>query len=90
MAGETGLPALTSLDNMAASWRAPADPWNALTLEWQVSSPPPIFNFDRIRTVVGCPYDYGVPGAMHRVFGHHTPSADERQPTGAVATTAEE
>ena len=35
---------------MVASWRggprAAANPWRALTLEWQVSSPPPIFNFD--------------------------------------------
>ena len=25
------------------------NPWGALTLEWQVSSPPPIFNFDARR-----------------------------------------
>ena len=25
---------------------AGANPWGAMTLEWQVSSPPPIFNFD--------------------------------------------
>jgi cytochrome c oxidase subunit 1 len=39
-----------------------------LTLEWQVSSPPPIFNFDEIPQVVGNPYEYGVPGARHAVF----------------------
>ena len=57
---------------MVASWRggprAVANPWRALTLEWQVSSPPPIFNFDAIPTVVGGPYEYGVPGAVHGVF----------------------
>ena len=57
---------------MVASWRggprAAANPWRALTLEWQVSSPPPIFNFDTIPTVVGGPYEYGVPGAVHGVF----------------------
>ena len=57
---------------MIASWRggprAVANPWRALTLEWQVSSPPPIFNFDAIPTVVGGPYEYGVPGAVHGVF----------------------
>ena len=45
-----------------------ANPWRALTLEWQVSSPPPIFNFDAIPTVVGGPYEYGVPGAVHGIF----------------------
>jgi cytochrome c oxidase subunit 1 len=48
--------------------RAPANPWRAMTLEWQVSSPPPIFNFDEIPQVVGGPYEYGVPGARHAVF----------------------
>src|SRR6476620_8194122 len=60
------------LYNMISSWRfgppAPANPWNAHTIEWQVSSPPPIFNFDELPTVVGGPYEYGVPGARHAVF----------------------
>jgi len=58
--------------NMVASWRsgprAVGNPWRAHTLEWQVSSPPPLFNFDHIPTVVGGPYEYGVPGAQHGVF----------------------
>src|SRR4051812_2554161 len=45
-----GLSTLLFVYNMVTSWRggvrAPANPWKALTLEWQVSSPPPIFNFD--------------------------------------------
>jgi cytochrome c oxidase subunit 1 len=55
-----------------SSWRggpkAEANPWRALTIEWQVSSPPPVFNFDAIPTVVGGPYEYGVPGALHAIF----------------------
>jgi len=67
-----GLVSLVFVYNMIASWRggprASANPWRALTLEWQVSSPPPIFNFDHLPTVVGGPYEYGVPGAVHGVF----------------------
>jgi hypothetical protein len=35
---------------------------------WQVSSPPPIFNFGEIPQVVGGPCEYGVPGARHAVL----------------------
>ncbi len=69
----TGLSTLVFAYNMVASWRsgprAEANPWRSLTLEWQVSSPPPVFNFDEIPTIVGGPYEYGVPGAVHGVFG---------------------
>jgi len=58
--------------NMIVSWArgapAPSNPWRAMTLEWQVSSPPPIFNFDEIPQVVGNPYEYGVPGAKHAIL----------------------
>jgi cytochrome c oxidase subunit 1 len=67
-----GLSTLVFVYNMVTSWargpRAASNPWRALTLEWQVSSPPPIFNFDALPTVVGGPYEYGVPGAVHGVF----------------------
>jgi cytochrome c oxidase subunit I len=79
-----GLSSLLFLYNIIASWRggprAAANPWRALTLEWQVSSPPPIFNFDSVPTVVGGPYEYGVPGAVHGVFKG---GAEVPQPAGA-------
>ena len=70
---------LIFLYNMIASWRhgpaAEGNPWRAHSIEWQVSSPPPIFNFDEIPTVVGGPYEYGVPGAVHAVFKEKQPAA---------------
>jgi cytochrome c oxidase subunit I len=85
-----GASTLIFVYNMVASWRggprAPGNPWRGLTLEWQVSSPPPIFNFDAVPTVVGGPYEYGVPGAVHGIFKSPTeaaPSSSVPVPVGA-------
>ena len=68
-----GAAQLVFLYNMVVSWRfgprAPANPWRGRTIEWQLPSPPPRFNFDRIPRVVGSPYEYGVPGAIHALLG---------------------
>jgi cytochrome c oxidase subunit 1 len=67
-----GASVLVFLYNMITSMRngepAPSNPWRAMTLEWQVSSPPPVFNFTEIPQVVGSPYEYGVPGAQHAIL----------------------
>jgi cytochrome c oxidase subunit 1 len=84
-----GASTLVFLYNLLVSWRrgapAPGNPWRALTLEWQVSSPPPIFNFDQIPQVVGSPYEYGVRGARHAVLnGKPTTTAGEPAPLEAI------
>ena len=81
-----GASTIVFLYNIITSWRtgapAPWNPWRALTLEWQVSSPPPIFNFDEIPQVVGGPYEYGVPGARHAVMSSLEAAELQEVPTG--------
>src|SRR5882762_586205 len=63
-----GASTLIFLYNVVTSWRggpiSVANPWRGMTLEWQVSSPPPIFNFDKVPTVGGGPYEYGARDAV--------------------------
>jgi len=40
---------------------APSNPWQANTLEWTVSSPPPHENFHKVPTVYRGPYEYSSP-----------------------------
>jgi cytochrome c oxidase subunit I len=42
---------------------AATNPWHSRSLEWQVATPPPVHNFDRIPIVTAGPYEYGVPDA---------------------------
>jgi cytochrome c oxidase subunit 1 len=46
--------------------RLPAEtnPWRSRSLEWQVATPVPVHNFDRIPVVTAGPYEYGVPNAL--------------------------
>jgi cytochrome c oxidase subunit 1 len=84
-----GASTVVFLYNMIVSWRrgpiAPSNPWRALTLEWQVSSPPPVFNFDEIPQVVGSPYEYGTRGARHAVLnGKSTETGKAPEPVEAI------
>ncbi len=89
-----GLSTLVFLYNVISSWRggprAPANPWRSLTLEWQVSSPPPIFNFDSVPTVVGGPYEYGVPGAVHGIFKPATEETTTQPPVPVASASSRE
>ena len=40
--------------------KAPRNPWRALTLEWQTSSPPIVENFEEEPVLWAGPYDYGI------------------------------
>jgi cytochrome c oxidase subunit 1 len=42
--------------------KAPNNPWNANTLEWSTTSPPPHGNFKTLPTVYRGAYEYSVPG----------------------------
>ncbi|HSO94343.1 MAG TPA: cbb3-type cytochrome c oxidase subunit I [Candidatus Dormibacteraeota bacterium] len=39
------------------------NPWHARSLEWQIPTPVPAHNFERVPVIVGGPYDYGMPDA---------------------------
>jgi cytochrome c oxidase subunit 1 len=61
-----GLSMLIFLGNFVYSLvfaRVPAaqNPWSSRSLEWQLPSPVPVHNFDRIPVITGEPYAYGEP-----------------------------
>jgi cytochrome c oxidase subunit 1 len=59
-----GVSTVPFIINAVWSWwkgpKAPANPWEALTLEWMTSSPPPIENFIVDPVLRTGPYDYGM------------------------------
>jgi cytochrome c oxidase subunit 1 len=64
-----GIAVLPFLYNMLVSWargkQAGPNPWKALSLEWQTSSPPPAHNFDAPPQVSAGPYEFGAhPGEV--------------------------
>jgi cytochrome c oxidase subunit I len=58
-----GMSTLPFIFNMLISWidgeKAPANPWRAIGLEWTISSPPPVENFEEIPVITCEPYGYG-------------------------------
>ena len=86
-----GAAQLVFIYNVVVSWKygpkAGPNPWRAKTIEWQVSSPPPVFNFDEIPRVVGGPYEFGVPGARHAIM-HSDEGAEVTEPEPATVGAA--
>ncbi|XGV97646.1 MAG: cytochrome c oxidase subunit I [Leptolyngbya sp. BL-A-14] len=58
-----GMSTLPFIVNIVSCWirgrKAPSNPWRATGLEWTISSPPPIENFEEIPVVTAPPYGYG-------------------------------
>lgn len=55
--------------------KAEDNPWGAVTLEWQTSSPPPHGNWGKeLPTVYRWAYDYNAPGAPEEFLPQTTPS----------------
>lgn len=78
-----GISFVVALWNVAYSWvkgeKAPENPWQAKTLEWQTSSPPPANNFIDIPQVKDGFYGYGDAGPEIPLFVSDTERALERR-----------
>ena len=85
-----GLSFLPWVYNMLNSWirgpKAPDNPWDAKTLEWQTTSPPPLENFEDFPTVTGDAYGYGDDQVVHAEYGRRK---DEGPNSGHHAAPAE-
>ena len=65
--------------------RAGHNPWNARTLEWQIASPMPYYNFKNVPVVYHAPYDFSEPlpysGLEEELVGT-TAEGESIQPAG--------
>jgi cytochrome c oxidase subunit 1 len=59
--------------SLVAGAPAPANPWQANTLEWATASPPPHGNFTTVPHVHRDPYEYSVPGRPTDWAPQHSP-----------------
>jgi cytochrome c oxidase subunit I len=64
--------------SLFAGKRATDNPWQANTLEWGTSSPPPHGNFAQAPTVYRDPYEYSVPGMTEDYLPQYTPAPAPR------------
>ncbi|MDY6803087.1 MAG: cytochrome c oxidase subunit I [Cyanobacteriota bacterium] len=58
-----GMSTLPFILNIIGSWvqgeKAPSNPWRAIGLEWLISSPPTVENYEELPVVIAEPYGYG-------------------------------
>jgi cytochrome c oxidase subunit 1 len=75
--------AINLIWSMVAGKKAPLNPWNANTLEWSASSPPPHLNWGpRVPTVYRGPYEYSSPESRDDFLPQWQP-ATSGAPAGA-------
>ncbi|MGO9456536.1 MAG: cbb3-type cytochrome c oxidase subunit I [Acidimicrobiales bacterium] len=83
---------LLELYVIVSSWRSgrPAgrNPWHAKSLEWQVATPVPLYNFDVLPVVTSDPYGYGEPPAPPAESELPPLPEEEPVPVGTSADTS--
>ncbi len=72
------------LYSLAFGPKAADNPWNANTLEWQTTSPPPYYNFARIPTVYHAAYEYSIPEATEDYLPQTRPRPVEAGPLDPI------
>jgi len=70
--------------SLFAGPKAEANPWRSNTLEWQTSSPPRHYNFERIPTVYHAAYEYSIPGVEADYLPQTEPTPQEAEPLDPV------
>ncbi len=82
-----------------AGKKAEKNPWEVGTLEWELSSPPPVHNFDVIPTVVRGPHEFNNPEYVKKLGrdwisqteplpGEEPSAHEEAEEGGAAAASA--
>ena len=77
LAGSTLILLISMAHSLLRGKKAPSNPWNARTLEWQTTSPPAYYNFKTIPAVLKNPYEFGEPlpsGGLTSGGEHDEPS----------------
>ncbi len=73
--------------SILAGKRASNNPWNANTLEWMTSSPPPHENFDQIPSVSRGAYEYSNPDHLADYWPQGDPMSDAENNDSAESVT---